>query len=412
MAKVTIGLPNQNNFHKHVVVSLIEMVSKYSRGHELTLNMQTASPIDNCRNMIIRDFLESDSQFLVFVDSDNPPPSNVLDLVDLDLDIIIAPTLIMHSDLWTNGQGRIPMHWNTFVWSERDDRWTDHKNHNGLQEIDAGGTGCIIIARRVLEQVKPAFYRTWHEDGTVDKGSDLLFCQRAKEAGFRVWAHYDYRCGHFKTVNLKTLNEMLAARDIVHTLSENINTPDYWDEQWRSRSAATKPYFPTVCQVVDNYAKYKGCEVRVLDFGCGRGDLMALLASIPNVVVRGIDYSPVAVEICKSRGLGAIVGTEKDLSNPYDVIVATSVLEHVDDDQELIDQLQFYCDKFVYSVPWNCLPPGLEREHRRVYTMEYCQRITPAWQAIHECANNLVVESGMSKCHWTGERTTVRPEKC
>ena len=40
----------------------------------------------------------------------------------------------------------------------------------------------------------------------MNKGNDISFCERARECGFEIFAHYDYPCGH---VNEIEVNEMV-----------------------------------------------------------------------------------------------------------------------------------------------------------------------------------------------------------
>jgi hypothetical protein len=115
-----------------------------------------------------------------------------MDLVALDKDIVACPTRQYHE-----GQ----LYW--VVMRAVDDGYQGYlKKQRGLMEVDAVGTGCILIARRVLENIKGPFVREWNEDGTQRLGTDFAFCKRAKKKGFRVWAHWDYPCAHFKELNL------------------------------------------------------------------------------------------------------------------------------------------------------------------------------------------------------------------
>jgi len=49
---------------------------------------------------------------------------------------------------------------------------------------------------------KGAFTRKLNPDGTVDKGNDISFCERAREAGFGIFAHFDYPCDHMCEISL------------------------------------------------------------------------------------------------------------------------------------------------------------------------------------------------------------------
>ena len=77
---------------------------------------------------------------------------------------------------------------------------------DGLEMIDSGGTGCIMIARRVLEAVQQPFKGVYDDYGVRVTGQDIEFCRRVKELGFEIWTHWDYPCHHFKTIDL--LNEL------------------------------------------------------------------------------------------------------------------------------------------------------------------------------------------------------------
>ena len=80
------------------------------------------------------------------------------------------------------------------------DGYKPHTETVGLQEVDAIGTGCMLIKRKVLEALEAPFTRIWNKDGTMDTGVDFHFCEQAKAKGFKVWAHYDYLCNHFKAI--------------------------------------------------------------------------------------------------------------------------------------------------------------------------------------------------------------------
>ena len=61
---------------------------------------------------------------------------------------------------------------------------------SGLIEIQAGGCAGMLIRRDVLESVPPP----WFEHGDV--GEDILFCQKAQAAGFRLYADLSAILGH------------------------------------------------------------------------------------------------------------------------------------------------------------------------------------------------------------------------
>lgn len=80
---------------------------------------------------------------------------------------------------------------------------------------------------------------------------------------------------------------------------------------------------------------------RALDVGCGAGGMLALLA--PEFDAVGLDMSPIAREYCARRALAAVDGSLPDNvpfeQESFDVIVASEVLEHVQDDRGSVTTL-------------------------------------------------------------------------
>jgi SAM-dependent methyltransferase len=75
-------------------------------------------------------------------------------------------------------------------------------------------------------------------------------------------------------------------------------------------------------------------DAQLLDVGCGTGATATALRAFGRV--QGVDSSPLALECCTRRGLNEIqLGRAEELpqtSESIDVIVATDILEHLDDD--------------------------------------------------------------------------------
>jgi SAM-dependent methyltransferase len=98
---------------------------------------------------------------------------------------------------------------------------------------------------------------------------------------------------------------------------------------------------------------------RVLDVGCGIGALADAIAVCPDVTVTGIDFNPSQIEFAeahfKRSNLVFMVGdATTDLPDgSIDVIVLSSVLEHVEDRSGLLRSLVAkYCpSKLLIRVP-------------------------------------------------------------
>jgi len=64
--------------------------------------------------------------------------------------------------------------------------------------VEAIGTGCLLIKRHVFEKVKvPWFEYQWNgdPDGKMIT-EDLVFCEKAKKLGFKIYCDGTIKCGH------------------------------------------------------------------------------------------------------------------------------------------------------------------------------------------------------------------------
>lgn len=200
-----VAVPNGDGWiHKHVAFAIMQMQG--DKRYDLTFIMPTHRPIEQNLALIKRDFLAGGYDYLLSIDSDNPPTKNPLDLISLDKDVIGCVTPI-----WANmKKGDSPVYWNALMAVEGGWRPFAPDILTEPIEVDAIGGGCFIVARRVLEAITSPFQRIWNEDGTMHIGWDYAFCSKVQAAGFKVWAHFGYPCRHFNEIEL---TEVITAFD-------------------------------------------------------------------------------------------------------------------------------------------------------------------------------------------------------
>lgn len=208
--RILISVPNTGNIHKLVVLVLLKL--QQDPRYNLTFIFPTWNPYEHSLHRIVNDFMDiyKDHSFWLNIDSDNPPINNPLDLIELDRDIIGLPTPVWH---FTDKEkkGERPLYYNAYNYDKNKNAYRENGLREGLQEVDAVGTGCLLISKRVFinpEMRKLPFARIWNSDGTIERGNDIAFCERAKRQGFKIYAHYDYPCMHF---NKLELNEVVRA---------------------------------------------------------------------------------------------------------------------------------------------------------------------------------------------------------
>jgi hypothetical protein len=162
--------------------------------------------IPSARNLARKKALALGADFLVMCDSDTwpiqpiTPESNPLRLAELDLDYVGLPVL-----LWRPGMPEPAVVLNV---TPLDNATTFDTSSGGLREVRRIGGGFLVVARRVLEKIK--FRYEWDEDGIYQADEDMLFCDDARKAGFKVWAACDWLLGHVKEIDLVTVHEEIA----------------------------------------------------------------------------------------------------------------------------------------------------------------------------------------------------------
>lgn len=224
---VFVGIPTlSGTMPIDIVMGLHDAMA--NTGHKIQLHYERgATPVDIARNRICKRFIESKCDVLWMIDDDTLPPENLGDLLTVDGDIV-SPIIVGAQPVPPDGKLGIfnvaymknpKGDWRTMDWEVRD---------TGILDIDAAGTGCLMIRRHVLEDPRmrlpsrfvdhfgqereldaddpPAIFAIHRKpNGEWLCGEDLSFCDRAKSLGYSIKLHTGVVCGHLKQIDLKSL---------------------------------------------------------------------------------------------------------------------------------------------------------------------------------------------------------------
>jgi 2-polyprenyl-3-methyl-5-hydroxy-6-metoxy-1,4-benzoquinol methylase len=99
---------------------------------------------------------------------------------------------------------------------------------------------------------------------------------------------------------------------------------------------------------------------RVLEVGCGAGQLAAFLLEQGDEYYVGLDFSPTAIELARKNAPGGrfvvwdACSTEIHADVPHDVLVCMEVLEHIENDLGVVSNFRpgARCLCSVPSFPW------------------------------------------------------------
>jgi SAM-dependent methyltransferase len=120
-----------------------------------------------------------------------------------------------------------------------------------------------------------------------------------------------------------------------------------------------------------------GASQRIIDFGCGPGNFMLQLAKYGKIY--GADISLDALRFCKGRREHRVLQLEEGAripirDNTFDFIIALDVLEHIEDDREMMREFYRIAKvggRVILTVPSYLFLWGKHDElygHKRRYT--------------------------------------------
>lgn len=217
--KILIGMPSYSGYIPSIMVqSLLQLHKPVACGFMIVERQR----IDKARNAIAMEALKNGFDYLFFVDDDNPiPPDTLEKLLMDDKDVVIAPILGRNP----NKEGAYPL----CAFYKREitadgkklnlyENVTELKGKGPLHRIDAAGTGCMLIKRRVLEKMFKKYGEYMFEFGDIKfkkpvvvdgkeykrrtMSEDCEFSERVINEGFKVWLDDRIRPLHMTVSNL------------------------------------------------------------------------------------------------------------------------------------------------------------------------------------------------------------------
>jgi hypothetical protein len=203
--KVMIAIPTSSgNINQALSIRLIEW--SHNQNFSIVIKFYSfLSPLDNARNVAVKDFLEDYYTHLLFIDDDIiPPPNCLMELLIADKDVIAPLCFTIRY-----GKDGIPAPQPVAYRFDNDGKYKLYIGE-GIEETDIVTGGMFLAKREVYEKLERPFYFTYHKNGLVITSEDFIFSQQCKELGYKLFTHYGLLCGHNKMVDVKGINDLMV----------------------------------------------------------------------------------------------------------------------------------------------------------------------------------------------------------
>jgi len=204
--KLFIGLPAYDfKVSVKMAISLAEFCVK-AQQHGVSIQMSNVSGcsvVSRVRNIIVNEFLESEAEHLLMIDSD----------MTFNADDIFRMLAWSQTKPIVAGVGVARKKEKVYFSSlDQDEDNNIIMDRMGLVKVKRVGTGFIMIQRNVFEVMRDAHPEWKYMDQNTGKmlqsffdfkstpegyvGEDYVFCDRAHEHGFTVWVDPTIKLGH------------------------------------------------------------------------------------------------------------------------------------------------------------------------------------------------------------------------
>jgi len=229
-----IAVPHLGELRAETVIWMLDIGMSNSKN--VTFLFRQEQPVSVSRNHLVKSFLDTENEWLLFLDSDMHPNDNILNMAKRGKLVVSAMTTCMSKGIpYPLIMKRHDVDGLVYHMITKPDL---DKAVDGLIEVDGVGTGCLLIHRSVLENMKPPWFEfSTTEDGRLLQGEDYYFSKKCFDAGIKMFVDTTHQVGHMKTIDLGAFNRLLV--DIIYGKATDITVIN-GGKSYEEKSALSK----------------------------------------------------------------------------------------------------------------------------------------------------------------------------
>lgn len=162
--------------------------------HEVYIICNNDQPLDHNRNRLTMMAIEWGATHLLWLDADIVlPPDGLMKMIKHNMPVVGALCFQKVSPYRPVIYLKSPKYKNVHVFCE------DYPK--GLMEVHRTGTGALLVKSEVVKNIEYPWFRFRDDELHPGKmlGEDLYFCERAQEAGYRIYVDTKIIAKHLRT---------------------------------------------------------------------------------------------------------------------------------------------------------------------------------------------------------------------
>lgn len=198
--KLCVGIVNDHTINSDLAVDLVTLALKRANRFHSMVQVANIGLLSRSRNVLVKNFLEqTDTDWLLMIDSDERLPLDAFDKLVALADAASRPIVsaLVFAAFFDNDDNLRPVP-TIYEMVDGQLHCLDRYPEDQPLQVDATGTGCLLIHRSILQRLRDEAGDNqgpdwaWFADGAIGGrwfGEDLLFCRRLHALGIPMWVH-------------------------------------------------------------------------------------------------------------------------------------------------------------------------------------------------------------------------------